>query len=95
MNFDYLKQYEDFIITYEKLFCLQASESIDEVFNLITTILIDKYNFCIENILFGLSNAARYNYRSSNNYLNLLNRISSKYQYHNLAIRRFSLSILV
>ncbi|EAY21201.1 hypothetical protein TVAG_283700 [Trichomonas vaginalis G3] len=79
MSEEYLKLYDDFIMAYEKLYHLQSDQPIDEVFNLINTILVDKYNISLFTIIGNMIYATRYNFRSCLKYLELLNQFFKKY----------------
>lgn len=79
MTLDYQKKYDDFITTYEKLFHIQENESIDEVFNLIKTVLVEKYKSPILKIIKNIINSMFYNYRELGQYVELANRIFKEY----------------
>ncbi|EAY22847.1 hypothetical protein TVAG_075940 [Trichomonas vaginalis G3] len=73
------EKYEDFITTYEKLFHLQSSESIDDTLNLIKSILISKYKRPAQQIIKCIFIAMQSNPRSLKSYIDILNQISSLY----------------
>ncbi|EAX96081.1 hypothetical protein TVAG_063840 [Trichomonas vaginalis G3] len=75
----YLKQYEEFIGAYEKIFHIKSDESIEDVYNLVITVLISKYQVRISDLILSLAVAIKYNYRSIDIYVQILNKILTKY----------------
>ncbi|EAY02909.1 hypothetical protein TVAG_169110 [Trichomonas vaginalis G3] len=79
MSYEYLNKYDDFINTYDMLYHLQPNHSIDEFFQQIQTILIEKYKVQVDQIIRNLVNACKWNYRSIDSYIKILNMLFTKY----------------
>ncbi|EAY15095.1 hypothetical protein TVAG_392120 [Trichomonas vaginalis G3] len=75
MGDTYLKQYEDFINTYEKLYHIKSFEAMQEVLVLIQNILIAKYKIHITDLIMSIFTAIKYNYRSIHLYTFIVNEI--------------------
>lgn len=76
---EYLQKYDDFIKANERLAHLKPDESIEEIFNLITSVLIDKYKMAFKELILVILIAIRFNYRSIKSYIKILNQIITKY----------------
>ncbi|EAY01008.1 hypothetical protein TVAG_154780 [Trichomonas vaginalis G3] len=74
-----IKQYDDFIETYEKLYHLKSTDSFEEIMNNVTNILINKYKVSIEQCIRRILQANKYNYRAQPLYGKLLNQIFTTY----------------
>ncbi|EAY16927.1 hypothetical protein TVAG_150790 [Trichomonas vaginalis G3] len=79
MGSEYLRKYDDFIDAYEKLFCLNSSDSAENMTDLISSVLITKYNTSFNKLIMNIFRAIQYNYRSIDLYVQILNQISAKF----------------
>ncbi|EAY11761.1 ankyrin repeat protein, putative [Trichomonas vaginalis G3] len=79
MSSKYIKQYEEYIETYERLFHIKSNESIEDTMNMITNVLISKYQIRIPDLILSLMTAIQYNSRSIDIYVKIINQILSKY----------------
>ncbi|EAX90587.1 hypothetical protein TVAG_221300 [Trichomonas vaginalis G3] len=82
-----LKKYDDFIEAYNNLYHIQSDESVEESFNLITTILISKYQLDLYALIMSLFVAVKCNYRSAKLYAKILNQICAKYSITSLPFK--------
>ena len=73
--------YEDFINTYDKLYHIKTDESFDEVFNMICSTILGKYQLSTRKVITSIINAIKYNYRSINVYIPIINMILEKYTF--------------
>ncbi|EAY15713.1 hypothetical protein TVAG_187640 [Trichomonas vaginalis G3] len=83
MSDQLLNKYDDFIETYEKLFHLNSNDSVEEILNLISSVLIKKYKAVIITVVYNLFMAARCNYQFIELYIKILNQFLSKYRLPN------------
>ena len=81
MGCQYIKKYSDFIGVYEKLYHLQADQSLEEIYDLVEKVLICKYKISIHLLFMSIFNTIRYNYRSIAIYVNILNNILKKHSF--------------
>ena len=79
MSCDYFQQYDDFISAYAKIYHLKSNESLEEILNLILNCLVDKCKISIHALLFSITNASAYNYRSKELYSELDDQLCSKF----------------
>ncbi|EAY04906.1 ankyrin repeat protein, putative [Trichomonas vaginalis G3] len=77
----YLKKYRDFIGAYENLYHIKADQFVEEISNLVETVLICKYKVPIHLLFMSIFNAIKYNYRSIVTYVNMLNIILNKHSF--------------
>ena len=89
MSYEYLNKYDDFINTYDTLNHLQPNESIEEFFQQIETILIKKYKVSVNVIIRNLVNACKWNYRSIDSYIKILNLLFNKYSLTTAEVTKF------
>ena len=80
MEADYEKKYADFIGTSEKLFCIKSNESIEDICNLISNVLISKYQLSMRLVRKIILFAGQCNYAFVENYFKILELIGSKYK---------------
>ena len=83
MSDQLLNKYDDFIETYEKLFHLNSNDSVEEILNLISSVLIKKYKAVIITVVYNLFMADRCNYQFIELYIKILNQFLSKYRLPN------------
>ncbi|EAY08316.1 hypothetical protein TVAG_401710 [Trichomonas vaginalis G3] len=76
---DYSKQYADFIEAFEKLFQIKYNESIEDICNIITNVLITKYKLSIKQLKKIILMASQYNYSSRENYIRILEHIGADF----------------
>ena len=76
MSSDYAKPYSDFIEAFEKLFLIKSNDSVEDLCNIITNILISKYQLTKNQLSKIVLNALQYNYASWENYLKILKNIN-------------------
>ena len=86
MSNEYSQKYNDFIDTYDRIFNVKTGESYEEIANLITSILINKYKECFKDIILSILTAIEYDYRHIRLYLKILNQIL---EIHSLKFRDF------
>lgn len=79
MSDKYLKQFEEFIWVYEKLFHLKSNEITEEAFNMITSFLISEYKTHISDLILSIIVSIKFNYRSIEIYTSMLNQIFSNF----------------
>lgn len=75
----YLQKYDDFIGAYEKLYHMKSNDSIEELINLFTSILLDKYKIDCNKLVIALTMAGKYNYKSLKLYVKIINHFLAKY----------------
>ncbi|EAY18575.1 hypothetical protein TVAG_462610 [Trichomonas vaginalis G3] len=75
MSSDYAKPYSDFIGAFEKLFLIKSNESVEDVCNIITNVLISKYQITKNQLSSIILKAFLYNYASRENYIKILKNI--------------------
>ncbi|EAY12912.1 hypothetical protein TVAG_430790 [Trichomonas vaginalis G3] len=75
MSSDYAKPYSDFIGAFEKLFRIKSNESVEDMCNIITNVLISKYQITKSQLTDIILKAIEYNYASGENYIKILNNI--------------------
>ncbi|EAY05390.1 hypothetical protein TVAG_131240 [Trichomonas vaginalis G3] len=79
MSSDYAKPYSDFIEAFEKLFLIKYNESVEDMCNIITNVLISKYQLTKNQLSTIIIKALHYNYASNENYIKILKNINIDY----------------
>ncbi|EAY09221.1 ankyrin repeat protein, putative [Trichomonas vaginalis G3] len=74
-----LAMYQDFIGFYDRLFHIKSNEAVEEMINLISSILITKYKMSFHALFKSIFRAMHSNYRSINVYVQILNQILTKF----------------
>ncbi|EAY19410.1 hypothetical protein TVAG_101280 [Trichomonas vaginalis G3] len=80
MDLESIKQYDDFISAYDKLFHTKPNESDGEYLKLINDCIIDKYKTPKQPLIKSLFNAIIYNYRSLPKYSKIINYFCEKFK---------------
>ena len=80
MSSGYSRQYADFIGAFEKLFSIQSSESVEEICNIISNVLISKYKLSVKKLTKITLMALQYNYASAENYAKIFKHIGSNFK---------------
>ncbi|EAX93815.1 hypothetical protein TVAG_054200 [Trichomonas vaginalis G3] len=75
MSSDYAKPYSDFIGAFEKLFHIKSNESVECMCDIITNVLISKYQLTKSQLTEIILKALQYNYTSGENYIKILKNI--------------------
>ncbi|EAX98131.1 hypothetical protein TVAG_332410 [Trichomonas vaginalis G3] len=75
MSTDYATPYLDFIKAFEKLFIIKSNESVEDMCNIITNVLILKYQLTKKQLAQIIIKALQYNYASCDNYAKILKNI--------------------
>ncbi|EAY22176.1 hypothetical protein TVAG_093500 [Trichomonas vaginalis G3] len=78
MEANYEKKYADFIGTLEKLFCKKSNESVEDMSNLISNVLISKYQLSLKSLEKIIKLAGQCNYAYVESYFKILELICSK-----------------
>ena len=76
----YLARYDDYIRTNEMLYHLKTEESLEELTNMIISVLVNKYKMPINDLIMSILNAIKFNYGSTKLYIQILNHLSNEYQ---------------
>ncbi|EAY00638.1 hypothetical protein TVAG_134280 [Trichomonas vaginalis G3] len=75
MIYDYAKPYSDFNGAFEKLFHIKFNDSVEDMHNIITNVLISKYQITKNQLSQIILKAFRYNYVSGENYIKIFKNI--------------------
>ena len=75
MSDDYAKPYLDFIRAFEKLFLIKSNESVEDMCNIITNVLLLKYQLTKKQLAKIIIKALQYNYASCDNYAKIFKNI--------------------